>query len=50
MAFRRLLAPIAVLLLLAWALAVAGALGWSLTVQWALILAAAGLLAVRARL
>jgi hypothetical protein len=46
---RRLpLAPIAIVLLLAWAVSVTGATGWSASVNWALLLAAAALLGVRA--
>jgi hypothetical protein len=49
-AVRRSLAPAATALLVAWAIATAGATGWSLTVQWTVFLAAAALLAVRALL
>ncbi|HEV2593035.1 MAG TPA: hypothetical protein VGU02_14200 [Gaiellaceae bacterium] len=44
---RAALAPIAVLLLIVWAISVAGATGWSLTVNWVLLGVAVGLLVVR---
>jgi hypothetical protein len=44
---RRLLAPLSVLLLIVWAISVAGATGWSLTVNWSLFAVALVILAVR---
>jgi hypothetical protein len=41
------LAPTALLLLLVWAISVAGATGWSLIVNWSLFAVALALLAVR---
>jgi hypothetical protein len=45
---RRYVPVVSMLLLLAWAVSVTGATGWSATVNWVLLLAAVGLLGVRA--
>lgn len=44
---RAALAPTALLLLLLWVISVAGATGWSLTLNWVLFAVALALLAVR---
>jgi hypothetical protein len=45
---RRRLPLVSALLLLAWAVSVTGATGWSASVNWALLLTAGALLGVRA--
>jgi hypothetical protein len=47
---RRPLAPIAVALLVVWAISVAGATGWGPTANWSLFVAAVALLGARALL